>query len=207
MLVLSSLFGCCLVWFRIYHSTYLIFKGLIWNLFLAWIPYLVSLSLKLSPRLRKIRWLSILLLIAWLLFFPNAPYLITDLFHLKQRPHIPLWYDLAMLISFAWTGAMLGFLSLADMQDVITHKTNRLTGWCFTIAALLLGSYGVYLGRFGRWNSWDVVTQPSLLFNTILNHVSDPLAHPRIMGIMIIYTAFMLLCYLTIRALMAESKV
>ena len=76
---------------RIYLSRELLFGGLIWNLFLAWLPYLFSLVMVIAHRLRPRWWWAQLIPGAlWLLFLPNAFYIMTDFIHLAQRQSIPM---------------------------------------------------------------------------------------------------------------------
>jgi uncharacterized membrane protein len=132
-----------------------------WNLFLAWIPWL------LTSWLRKPRgtFLTVLIGAAWFVFFPNAPYLVTDLVHLKPRAPVPLPVDLMLFASFGLTGLALGWTSLDVVRQRLEVKWGR---WpAAGLIALYIGAtgFGVYLGRFLRWNSWDVVTNPAELLD------------------------------------------
>ncbi len=152
---------------------------LVWNLFLAWLPMLSALiAYNLGTRGRWRSWLLVLpCLIFWLLFFPNAPYILTDMLHLRPQGNIPLWYDLILLITFAWTGAFLGLISLYLMQSLVRRAAGAWVSWFFTFAVLGLTGFGVYLGRFPRWNSWDVVANPSGLLLDIAGHFRHPVAN------------------------------
>ena len=145
--------------------------------------------------------------------FPNAPYILTDLFHLYPRTGIPQWYDLILILSFAWNGLMLGSASLFDMHELVKSRLGWLRGWLFTGFTLALGSFGIYLGRFERWNSWDILQQPFRLFSDIANFVLHPADYPSVWGMTICYTLLMWVLYATIyqltkvqsRRLSAES--
>lgn len=154
---------------------------MLWNLFLAWLPMLGALiAYNLSKRTGRARWLLILPFLGfWLLFFPNAPYILTDMMHLRSIPNVPLWYDLILLVSFAWTGAFLGLVSLYLMQSVVRRAAGNLVSWAFTLGVLGLAGVGVYLGRFPRWNSWDLLTEPAAILADIWGPLSNPLAHSR----------------------------
>lgn len=172
-----------------------------WNLFLAWIPYLIALSLPFLHRKFNSKIIIVGALLCWLLFFPNAPYIITDFLHLKKRAGIPLWYDLMLFMSFAWTGLMLGYVSLLEVQIFLRNFFSKTMVNFASIIALLLCGFGIYLGRFQRWNSWDIVTQPFSLFADILNI----LAQPHTLGLAIVLSAFLLLGYFTLNTL-AQSE-
>ena len=137
-----------------------------WNLFLAWMPLFFALAIRRvldgstgAARLGRARLLTALA-VGWLLFFPNAPYLVTDFVHLKPRYPVPVWFDILLLMSFAWTGLSLGFLSLRILREEVVRRTARSSGRWFVFGALALCSFGVYVGRIGRWNSWDVLVHP-----------------------------------------------
>jgi uncharacterized membrane protein len=136
----------------------------------------------------------------WLLFLPNAPYLLTDLIHLGSRNDAPLWFDLVLFSAFAWTGAFLGFLSIYLMQVVVRRTHGALLGWALVGGSLLASGFGIYLGRSLGWNSWDFVTSPKPLLADVWAHVSDPLSHPRTLGMTVALTALLSVLYLVLYA-------
>lgn len=155
---------------RILRTGSFSFLFLPWNLFLALIP--LYLSHKLSQTQGKKTAVAIFLL--WLLFFPNAMYIITDLFHLHERPFIPLWYDLMLLFSSAVLGVIMGYISMINVEQFIKqHIKRRNIAW-ITVGFFLLSGYGVYLGRYLRWNSWDIVADPFSLLADIWQDIIHP---------------------------------
>lgn len=202
ILLLSSAFCVLLTIFRVQWSSGLGYIFLVWNLFLAWIPFFISSFLIKTSRQGFPLFLPLLLLPAWLLFFPNAPYILTDLFHLRHKSQIPVWFDLMLILSFAWNGLMIGFLSLLDVQQFIREKFSNTVGWVFVITALIASSYGVYLGRFERWNSWDVLANPVYLLKDILGTFT----HERTFGVTFLLSAFLIAGYLTLFNLIHAKK-
>jgi uncharacterized membrane protein len=176
---------------RLFIGRELVFIFLVWNLFLAWIPFLLSNWLIQKPE-RKLG-LVLAVLGLWLLFLPNAPYILTDLFHLRTRKGAPKWMDLVILVSFAWTGLILGLSSIRQIQTWLFDRWGSLRSWLAVVGVLALSSFGVYLGRFLRWNSWDVIHQPGDLFQDILKLVSDPINGAT--GFTIVFTLFLLMAY------------
>ncbi|MET4106349.1 DUF1361 domain-containing protein [Hymenobacter sp. UYP22] len=189
-----------LVVFRVFLTHKISFVFLLWNLFLALIPFGLSTMLGLSAGRLKAR---VLLPVGamWLLFFPNAPYILTDLFHLEPRAGVPYWYDLALILSCAWNGLMLGYASLVDMQQLVTRRLGQLMGWGFATIALLLSSFGIYLGRYLRFNSWDILTNPANLWYDIVTRLLHPASHRSTWGVTLLYGVFLLLGYATVRLL------
>jgi len=185
-----------LVVLRIHYTSRVTFIFLLWNIFLALIPYGISTLMVIFEDKISNRWLLIIPFSVWLCFFPNAPYILTDLFHLKARPGVPFWYDLALMLFFAWNGLMLGYASLLDIQSVLTRHFNQWVGWCVAISSLVLGSFGIYLGRYLRWNSWDIVSKPEGLLSDITDRIINPMAHQQTYGVTIIFSAFLVLGYL-----------
>jgi uncharacterized membrane protein len=171
------------------------FVFLWWNLFLAWVPWLVASTL---PHLTS-RWLFWPAVVLWLTFFPNAPYLVTDLMHLKGRAPVPLWFDVLFLSSFAWAGCALGWDSLALVHRTTTLRWGRWPANAFVVACLGLCGVGVYLGRFVRFNSWDVVTRPAAL----LQQATTQLLEPRALAFSIVFAAFVGTGYLFSRPVSA----
>ncbi len=201
-LILFSLsigFSFSLLIARAYFSGTTHFSFLVWNLFLAFIPFALSSFIRLRKGLPTLLFLSLAFI--WLLFFPNAPYILTDLFHLRPRPGAPLWFDLVVILSFAWNGLLLGFVSLSDIQKEFKERFGKLSSSLFVIFALFLASFGIYLGRFLRWNSWDLLTQPLALMSDIWLRFANPFDHPGAWGVTFIFSLFLGLCYLMLTQL------
>lgn len=119
LLILSCLFSVGLTFLRIARTGQLQFVGLIWNLFLALVPYLLTRMMIHCAALTKSKTKFILLFVVWLLFIPNAFYIITDLFHLDRSNGVPLWFDLALIFSYAWNGILLGAISIRQMEKMM----------------------------------------------------------------------------------------
>ncbi len=162
-----------------------LFLFLNWNLFLAFIPWCISTVMVIN-RLNKN--ISVALLIAsWLLFFPNAPYILTDLFHLQYRSNNrTIWFDLIEILSFAWAGLLFGLLSLMDIEYLLLLKFKTKITSFIIITFLFMSGFGIYLGRFLRWNSWDIISNPIGLFNDIAERFMHPIHHPRTWGMTIL---------------------
>ncbi len=177
------------------------FLFLVWNLFLAWIPYWVSLTLSniKDGKFRRLK--TGFILIVWLLFFPNAPYILTDLLHFRNFGGVPMWYDLMLLLSFGFTGLMLGWLSMMEIQDFLKSHHSRFVARGLTFAALILCSYGIYLGRFQRWNTWDIITNPVALFQDMFSVLMQPSVHAGTLGISVVLGGFLTIGYALLSAL------
>jgi uncharacterized membrane protein len=197
-IALSTFYSLALYAGRVLWSgAWMIYANLVWNLFLAWIPYLFSLLADSLHRLFPRQWWLLLPPgIIWLLFFPNAPYILTDFFHLTFRYGSPLWYDTLLLIVFSFTGIFLAFASLRTMQRLVSYYAGNTAGWAFAIFALILGGLGIYLGRFERWNSWDMLTQPERILADLLAPMTNPFNSLRFFGFSSLFTIFLLICYL-----------
>lgn len=173
-------------------------SNLVWNLALAWIPLVVALLVYDAHR-RGAR-PAVLLAggAAWLLFFPNAPYLVTDFKHLDAWSGVPIWFDVVLLSAAAWTGLLLGFASLYLVQSVVRDLLNAGAAWAVVLGSIALGSFGMYLGRFERWNSWDAVTSPRHLLGDVWSGATSPAEHPRALAVTVLFTGFLTLAYLAV---------
>lgn len=171
---------------------------LFWNIFLAWVPYLVSLAMTaLHQQAPLRRWTLALLGAIWFCFLPNAPYLITDLMHLRHNADAPLIYDVGMLASVAWTGTFLAVASLRMVQTLVRRAYGAAISWLFVLMVVGCSGFGIYLGRVLRWNSWDVLMNPRAVLADVLPRAFNPLDHPELPGITIIFAAIFLICYST----------
>ncbi len=177
------------------------YSFLIWNLGLAWIPFLASVVAYAARRTRITFYLIMPICTAvWLIFFPNAPYLLTDFQHLAYSSGgSPLWYDVILMIWFAWTGLLLGISSLYLMQEIVSRTFNSTVGWVFAIGMTILSSIGVYLGRFLRWNSWDLLDDPLLIAKDMYGIVRHPMANLPTYIFTILFTLLFLFIYLAVQ--------
>jgi uncharacterized membrane protein len=196
---LLSVFTLVTIGVRVAYTGTSVHAGIAWNLVLAWIP--LALALLVYDRARAGAAHSKLLALGalWLLFFPNAPYIVTDLKHIHGGASVPVWYDVVLLSSAAWTGLVLGFLSLYLIQAVVRRSLGPTVAWAFVAVTLALTSFGIYIGRFLRLNSWDVFVQPQA-FAGVFRAIADPLAHPRTVAVTILFTAFLGATYLVFYA-------
>lgn len=196
-LILSSGLAVIFYFLRVSYAHNWNYRNLLWNLILAWVPYLFSfLAATIHNLFPKRRWLIPLTALPWLAFFPNAPYMVTDFYHLTERPPVPLWYDIGLIAIFAFTGLFLAIASLRTMHHLVEASFGKLTGWLFAIFVLSLAGFGVYLGRFGRYNSWDLLIQPKVVIKDIAIQVLNPLDNLGFVGFTLMFTAIMVVFYL-----------
>jgi uncharacterized membrane protein len=204
MLALTFASATCglLVFARIMRTGNIRYSFLIWNLFLAWLPMIFALLACEKYRSASRRdWRFLGLAGAWLLFFPNAPYIFTDLIHLTTNFYAHFWVDLSLILLCALTGLVLGFVSLYLMQSVVEDIFGRAASWLFIAAVAALSGFGIYLGRFLRFNSWDVVFKPWQVYHGIGNWVSSPLTNSNSLSFPLLFGTFVFITYLMLYAL------
>ncbi len=201
-LALSSLFAAMLLMARMSYTGRITYTFLPWNLILAWVPFVFSSMLEEFHRRKAPMLLLFALGFGWLVFYPNAPYIFTDFVHLKERANAPLWFDIALLSSFAWTGLMLGCISLYQIQDVIRARIGTFFGWVFVIFINFLCGFGVYVGRELRWNSWDVLTSTRELIADLVLRVTQASTYPGSVGVSLVFGAFLCVAYLVVYSLL-----
>ena len=198
MVLLSVAFTLILIMVRMAFTKQFTYLFLMWNLFLAAVPVLFS---QLLLKKNKMKFKAVLLLILWLLFFPNAPYIITDFFHFKERPPIPKWFDLLIITCAAWNGLILGIISLLQVEAFLSRHVSKLKVNVIISSSFLLCGFGIYLGRFLRFNSWDIITDPGSLFTALKYRVFYPHENLRTWGFTFLFGAMLWLFYYTIKKL------
>lgn len=179
---------------RMFRMDALTFRFMLWNLFLAWLPLIVSLTaMQAAQRLRGTIRLSLLAIlgIGWLLLYPNAPYLTTDFIHLIFRRYDPdsmiLWYDLVVFFLFSWCGLLLMYVSMRHFHEIVRHAFASSLGWLFIAATSFLGGFGIYLGRVIRLNSWDAVFNPFRLIEGVIEGLNrDAFVFTLLFGLLIL---------------------
>ena len=172
------------------------FLFLTWNLFLAWIPFVLSLCVAAVHGRGGPRPLLWVLGAGWLLFLPNAPYILTDFIHLGREDGAPLWFDAALIGTFAAVGLALGLGSLLVVHYVVEARAGRVGGWAVAVSSLVLSAIGIYLGRFARFNSWDIVTDPHGLVPVVLQRLADPLGNTFLLRFGVVMSTLLLASYL-----------
>ena len=201
-LVLLSSLCCALLIIRAIQTEQIRGLFLLWNLFLAWVPLFFSLTARrLTSRNANITNLTQLQIYTslafWLLFFPNSPYLITDLMHLGEYNNQILWFDSVGFFVAALAGISTGLYSLYVAHQVLNRLTSRFLAWTIVSASVVLSGFGLYLGRFVRFNSWDLFTQPFFLLRQSLHELQNPLAIQTTLVftlvVMVLYVAILIL--------------
>jgi uncharacterized membrane protein len=192
-------FAAALLIYRITKTESLTYIFLGWNLILAFVPFWISSYLRRSDHFKMMHFP---LLFAWLLFLPNSPYIVTDLFHFKQRPGIPLWYDLILVCSFALIGLALLYRSILDIISIAKHHLRN-THLNFILPVLFwLIAFGLYLGRYLRFNSWDVASHPFRLARSSFRSLLTWEA----ISFCLVFSVFMWLLYQTLINFNKEEK-
>lgn len=173
------------------------YRFLVWNLFLAWTPYLFSVAADLLHRGLPRTWLLQAMLAAlWLAFLPNAPYILTDFIHLQREPSVSLRFDAVLIGTFAVSGCLLGAMSLRIMQSLVERRAGWRVGWAFVVAIVGLSGVGIYMGRVLRWNSWHIITRPQQIIDALADALRDPLDHPRAITLSVLLAVFLLGSYI-----------
>ncbi len=143
--------------------------------------------------------------LSWLAFFPNAPYILTDLFHLNVSSSMPVWFDLVLILAFAWTGLLFGFLSLWDLEKLMATKVQKRWVPFISVGLLFLSSFGIYLGRYLRWNSWDLLNRPGSIIQDVGERVIYPLEHTRTWGVTFFMGILLVLMYISFRLVYSRN--
>lgn len=206
MPMLALLFGTTvclgLVGMRIARTGNIRYGFLVWNMFLAWMPMffalLTSHAFRAGAR-QKVRWF--VFGFAWLVFFPNAPYICTDLIHLPASFYRHYWVDLVLILSCAFTALVVGFVSLYLMQSMVKRAWGNWAGWLLIAGVACLSSFGVYVGRFMRFNSWDLLVRPVDVLHGISRWMSNPAMHPTSLTFPALFAVFLFMSYLMLYAL------
>jgi uncharacterized membrane protein len=201
-LLLASGVSVALVGARVCWTTNTRYGLLLWNLFLAWLPLtFASLACRLaaSRGLRNGRFGAAAA--AWLIFFPNAPYIFTDLVHLPLSYWGHYWVDLAVILVCAMTGMVLGFVSLFLMQSLVARRWGRRASWGFVGTVSALSGLGLFLGRFLRFNSWDVFVKPGSVYRSVSEMVAQSPVEPSVVAFPALFALFVFVSYLLLHGL------
>jgi len=200
-LIISCGFSCFLLAARVFITGHLTYIFLLWNLFLAFLPYAITVLLWAHSRTTNNKMILVGFMILWLLFIPNSFYILTDLFHLDNFHSAPKWFDLLMIFSFAWNGLLLGLMSVRKTELILEVVSGRGFSFLIVFIVMWLNAFGIYIGRYLRFNSWDIIMQPFSLFNEMLEILLHPVRNKMEWGMIMVYALFMTVLYITVKKL------
>ncbi|WP_353778027.1 DUF1361 domain-containing protein [Winogradskyella sp. 3972H.M.0a.05] len=188
---------------KLTHSFFYLF--LVWNLFLAVIPYGITTYLNYKQTISKP--LLAICFLVWLAFLPNAPYIVTDLWHLRLNESNIFWLDILVVTSFASCGLLLFYLSLKDMMAHLNVHLKKFFRDIVPFIIITLSSFGIYLGRFLRYNSWEILSNPEYLFSDIVNIILQPFQHKEAWLFTLTFTLFLNIGYWVFKGLTLKKPV
>lgn len=154
------------------------FLFLIWNLALAAVAPL--LAWWLVHRIRSSgwgAWQQLVLTFLWLVFLPNSFYIVTDFIHLGRTYEVAVLYDAVLIMAFAVSGMILGYTSIYIVHRELHKRLSTTISWSVISMLILLVSFAIYLGRYSRWNTWDILLRPAGLLFDVSDRIVNPLAH------------------------------
>jgi uncharacterized membrane protein len=181
MLAVSTL--TCVVLFLVAairnHSLY--FDYLMWNLFLAWIPFGLMVWLRKTLRTKLwSSWPALALTTAFVGFLPNTFYMITDVIHLQEVRRVDMIFDVIMFSSFIINAFALGLLSTYLVHMELRKRFRVHTSWLLLMVLVMAVSFAIYIGRDLRWNTWDILINPASILFEISDRLMSPFAHPEL---------------------------
>ncbi len=200
----SVCFCIFLLALRMQITQKLFYGFLIWNLFLAVVPYLITVYLSNTSKLKKLELFFGFSI--WLAFLPNAPYIVTDFVHLKLSTYNIIYLDILMVLLFAINGLVFFYLSFINMLKLIEPYFSKKIISLIAFLILFLTSFGVYLGRFLRYNSWEILSNPNVLFNDIWLMFTLPLEHKEAWSFTLYFGLFLIFGYSIIKHVIALKK-
>ncbi len=201
-LMIMSGFSVFLSLCRIIYTARNMYAFLFWNLFLAFIPWIIANLLDYKSLKKRI---EIPLMLVWLFMFPNAPYLFTDLIHLGKKPFAPRWFDITLLLSYGTSGFAYGYFSLKTIEGKIQKYFPKIKLLYIKAFIIYLSSYGIYLGRFLRWNSWDIITNFVPLIRDVFKTIKHPVQNAAAWGFTILFGTLLNILFFILEAVSTGS--
>lgn len=166
---------------------------LLWNLFLAAVPYVLSLLyVRIASRSSVLSWRAGILLALWFFFFPNAPYIVTDFIHLpwEYATSARFAYDFVLISAFTFAGLLFGMASLFRVHRTLRKFAGTFWANAGVAFVILFSGIGIYLGRFLRWNSWDMFLNPVKVLQDTFSHYGDPAWFARAIFLSMLFAFF-----------------
>lgn len=171
-----------------------------WNIFLAFVPFFISSFLILRTNKENIvKPFFIIGFILWILFLPNAPYVITDFIHLGRIHLVPVMYDVFALFSAAYVSLLMGLHSLSQMQKILLLRFSKKAVNVFIPIIILFASFGIYLGRFLRFNSWDFFVSHKFLLKSVWNVFLQPSSVTNVYTYTLLFFIFIYISFISFK--------
>lgn len=173
--MLLGTYAVLMLFTRVYMTKTFFMGFLIWNLFLAFVPYFTMLYIEEEQfSFNKIK--TLCLLFIWLIFLPNSFYIVTDLVHLTKSEKPIIWLDIPLVSLFTISGFVLGLESIRLFEEKITAYFSKYVIDIFVLLLCISCGFGIFIGRILRFNSWDILQKPLHLLGDILTKVFTPSA-------------------------------
>lgn len=186
---------------------------MLWNIWLSVAPILILLVaiaawIALILLSRPFAYAAIAVLgIAWLLMLPNASYLITELnqSHRTTEDPVPLWFDIILVITLAMSGVVNTVVNVLAAHTLLAISLYDTGASSFVRPPVLVAvggvmillAFGMYLGRYPRFNSWDI-RHPSAFARKMRDHFADRENRLVCFGFTLSYAVFLGLIYLIV---------
>lgn len=195
---LGVLFSVFMLGVRVIYSGQVTYLFLLWNLFLAAIPYFISKRLSIKRGGKEFSIFEKFLAIVWILFLPNAPYILTDLFHLNSMSGIPLWFDLILILFFAITGLLFWIISMIQMKNLMKYFLNKRIVYFLEVFLIFASGYGVYIGRYQRWNSWDLILHGGEILAESIQIIINPIINAEVFAMTFCFSLLLAFIYYSV---------
>jgi uncharacterized membrane protein len=205
-LVVSCGFSVALLFIKIILSGHLTHVFLAWNLFLAFVPFFISRWMTAHQRALKSKIKLVALVFFWIIFMPNSFYIVTDLFHLNNFDNKHSWFDLTLILSFSWNGILFGVLSIQKMEMLLKKRLDKSISFLALCAVMWLNAFGIYIGRYLRFNSWDIFINPFSFLSEIGNLIFNPYDYKYAWVMSVCFAGFIIIIYYTVKKLNDASK-
>lgn len=184
------------------------FLYILWNIILATIPFTISsILLVYTKKENIIKPFFIIGFIIWLLFLPNAPYVVTDFIHLGRIHAVPVMFDIFVLFSSAWVSLLMGLYSIFHIERILLLKYSKKITNIIILIIILITSFGIYLGRFLRFNSWDFFTSHNSLITSIWKIFTQSNNYVNVYGYTLLFFVFIYVLYISFKSNRLEDKI
>lgn len=154
-------------------------RYLIFNVGLSFIPYIAS-GFTLTKKDSAI--IVILGLLISIIFYPNAIYMFTDFIHIKTSDYYKVisgevvyvmdainWIKLGAEVCLITLSLVLSYESFINMLKIIRCYGHKIAEFILLVFASAATSIAVYIGRFLRFNSWDIFQIHKIISGIIAN--------------------------------------